>query len=623
MAFTTRPTLSGDFAMVSTTHWLATAAGMSVLERGGNAADAACAAAFTLHVVEPHLNGPGGDAPIMWTAAEGDPLVLCGQGPAPSQATAAAYRALGLDLVPGSGPLAAAVPGAVDAWLVLLRDKGTWGLEGVLEHAIALAEKGHFPIPQIGSTVESVRGLFTDHWTTSAEVYLPHGKAPSPDERLVNPALAATWKRWLSESEAGGGDRETRIERARQIWRQGFIAEAFVRAANTPTFDATGTEHAAQWEPDEQLCWEPTWEPTISHTWGDWTVHKADQWTQGPAFLQQLALLDDLTPADLTTTESGDFDAATVHRLVEGAKLAFADRDAWYGDAIPTPLDLLLDGAYTATRRSLIRDTASLGWVPGEPFEGIPARVATHITRLLRGERVLNTMSGLGEPTVQHQSVQTTDPHVSPTGETRGDTCHIDVVDQWGSMVAATPSGGWLQSNPVIPELGFPLGSRLQMAWLDEGLPNTLTPGKRPRTTLTPSIAQYGGRPTLAFGTPGGDQQDQWSFHLFARLAHDFEVTSKSGRARLDLQAALDAPNWHTEHVVGSFYPRGWIPNTIAVEGNTDPAVVGGLHRRGHEVQVGAPWSEGRLCVVARHPHTGALLAGANPRGMQGYAAGR
>ncbi|WP_022909380.1 gamma-glutamyltransferase family protein [Aestuariimicrobium kwangyangense] len=621
MAFTTRPTLSGDFAMVSTTHWLATAAGMSVLERGGNAADAACAAAFALHVVEPHLNGPGGDAPILWTASDGEPQVLGGQGPAPSHASAQAYRAMGLDLVPGSGPLAAAVPGAVDAWLVLLRDKGTWGLEGVLEHAIALAERGHFPIAQIGRTVESVRSLFTDHWTTSADVYLRDGRSPSPDERLTNPALAATWKRWLAESEAGGGDRETRIERARQVWRQGFIAEALVRAANTPTLDATGTEHAASWEPDEQLRWEPTWEPTVSHSWGDWTVHKADQWTQGPVFLQQLALLDDLTPADLTTTDSGDFDAATVHRLVEGAKLAFADRDAWYGDARPTPLDLLLDGGYTAVRRSLIREVASLGWVPGEPFEGIPAHVASHITGLLRGDRVAAAASGLGEPTVQHQ--QPTDPYVTRRGETLGDTCHIDVVDRWGTMVAATPSGGWLQSNPVIPELGFPLGSRLQMAWLDEDLPNTLTPGKRPRTTLTPSIAQYEGRPTLAFGTPGGDQQDQWSFHLFCRIAHDFETSLRGGRARLDLQTALDAPNWHTEHVVGSFYPRGWIPNTIAVEGNTDPAVVGGLHRRGHIVQVGPAWSEGRLCVVARHPHTGQLLAGANPRGMQGYAAGR
>lgn len=612
MAFTTRPTLSGDHHMAASTHHLATATGNSVLERGGNAADAACAMAFVLHVVEPHLNGPGGDAPIMITGPNLEPRVLCGQGPAPASATVDAYRGLGLGLVPGSGPLAAALPGAVDAWLVLLRDHGSWELDQVLEQAIELAEQGHHPIPQIGRTVESVRELFTEHWPTSAAIYLREGRSPSPDERLTNPALAATWRRLLTEADVPG-TREDRIEAARRVWKQGFVAQAMVAWANTETMDSSGTPHAASWTMDDLAGSEPTWEQPVSASWGDWTVYKADQWTQGPSLLQQLGLIADLAPGELETLEDDQFSAATIHRLLEGTKLAMADRDAWYGDAAPSDLAALLSTEYAADRRALIGERASLEWRPGSPG-GVAPVLASHIRALLDGTATAARAAGTGEPTVANHA----EPKVSPTGQTRGDTCHLDVVDRWGTMISATPSGGWLQSNPVIGELGFPLGSRLQMAWLDEGLPNSLAPGARPRTTLTPSLASYRGVPTLAFGTPGGDQQDQWSFHFFVRVANDFARTG-----RLDLQAAIDAPGWHSDHVIESFWPRGYRPGVAVVEQNVHPDVVAGLRTRGHQVEVGAPWSEGRLSAVGRHPRTGQLLAAANPRGMQGYAAGR
>ena len=611
MAFTTRPTLSGSFGMTASTHYQATATAMSVLERGGNAADAACAAAFVLHVVEPHLNGPGGDAPIMISHRESEPQVLCGQAPAPTSATAAHYRDLGLDLVPGSGPLAAALPGAVDAWLVLLRDHGSWELDLVLEHAIGLAQHGHHPIPQIGQTVERVRDLFTQHWTSSAQVYLADGQAPHPDRPLANPALAATWQRLLSESSVPGS-REQRIEAARRVWKQGFVAEAMVAWAGTPAMDSTGEPHAALWTLDDLAQWEPAWERPVSHSWGEWTVYKADQWTQGPSLLQQLALLE-AAPGELETLADGQFSAATVHRLLEGTKLAMADRDAWYGDARPSDLAALLSVENTAARRALIGDHANLDWRPST-IAGVQPQVASHIQALLAGTVTRASAAGTGEPTVANHA----EPEVGGHGQTRGDTCHLDVVDRWGTMISATPSGGWLQSNPVIPELGFPLGSRLQMAWLDEGLPNTLTPHRRPRTTLTPSLASYQGIPTLAFGTPGGDQQDQWSFHLFVRIAQDFARTG-----RLDLQAAVDAPNWHSDQVVESFWPRGYRPGVAVVEQQMDAEVIAGLRQRGHTVEVGPAWNEGRLSAVARHPHTGQLLAAANPRGMQGYAAGR
>lgn len=210
------------------------------------------------------------------------------------------------------------------------------------------------------------------------------------------------------------------------------------------------------------------------------------------------------------------------------------------------------------------------------------------------------------------------EPTVGADGTTRGDTCHLDVVDRWGNMVAATPSGGWLQSNPVVPELGFLLGTRLQMTWLEEGLPNSLTPGRRPQTTLTPSLALRDGVPVMAFGTPGGDQQDQWQLHFFLAVALRAQV-----RGGLDLQGAIDAPNWHNDNFPGSFHPRGMRPGSVTVEARMDPDVVEELRRRGHDVTVGAAWSEGRLCAVARDPETGVLSAAANPRGMQGYAVGR
>ena len=195
----------------------------------------------------------------------------------------------------------------------------------------------------------------------------------------------------------------------------------------------------------------------------------------------------------------------------------------------------------------------------------------------------------------------------------KGDTCHLDVVDRWGNMVAATPSGGWLQSSPTIPELGFCLGSRLQMFWLEPGLPNSLAPGKRPRTTLTPSLAFRDGQPALAFGTPGGDQQDQWQIPFF--LAH---VVSG-----MNLQAAIDAPIWHTTHFPSSFYPRGSSPGEIVVESRVGARTIDALRRRGHRVTVSDPWSLARISAVSRDPGTGMLHAAANPRGMQGYAVGR
>lgn len=598
--FTTRPTLQGTFGMVSSTHWLASQSAMAVLEDGGNAYDAAVVGAFVLHVVEPHLNGPAGEVPILLAPAGGEVRVLCGQGVAPAGATIEHYRGLGLDLVPGTGPLAAAVPGAFDAWMLLLRDHGTKSLADVLKYAIGYAENGHACVDNVGATVEAVRELFETEWTSSADVYLPGGKAPRPGELFRNPALAATWQRLLTEV-AGAGDREAQIEAAREVWRSGFIAEALVRQSGRPTMDTSGERHTGTLTAADLASWSASYETPATYDWNGWTLCKAGPWSQGPVFLQQLALL----PPELPSYGSAEY----VHLLIEGCKLAMADREAWYGDAgdDAVPLEELLSADYNAARRELIGEKASYELRPGSPGGRAP-RLCGHARVVAPAESGFDPM-GAGEPTVAR---------VAADGGTRGDTCHLDVVDRWGNMIAATPSGGWLQSNPVVPELGFPLGTRLQMAWLEPGLPNSLAPGRRPRTTLTPSIALRDGVPVLAFGTPGGDQQDQWQLHFFLAVATRAKV-----RGGLDLQGAIDAPNWHNDSFPGSFYPRGMRPGSVTVESRTDPAVVEELRRRGHDVTVGDAWSEGRLCAVARDPEAGILSAAANPRGMQGYAVGR
>ncbi|MEV5594625.1 gamma-glutamyltransferase [Streptomyces sp. NPDC052496] len=615
--FTTRPTLQGTFGMAATTHWLASQSAMAVLEDGGNAFDAAVAAGFVLHVVEPHLNGPAGEVPVILAPAGGPVRVLCGQGPAPAGASVAHYTSLGLTLVPGTGPLAAAVPGAFDAWMLLLRDHGTKSLAEVLKYAVGYAEYGHPAVERVGETVATVRELFETEWISSAEIYLPEGRPVAPGGLLRNRPLAATWRRLISEAEAASAGREAQIDAARRIWREGFIGEALAAFAARPAMDTSGERHAGTLTGDDLAAFSATYEDPVTYDWNGWTVAKAGGWSQGPALLQQLALL----PPELPGYGSAEY----VHLLIEGCKLAMADREAWYGDAAEVPVGTLLSEEYNAARRALIGERASYELRPGSP-DGRTPRLSKHALAVAAGEAAAAVPGaagrGAGEPTVATPGTPGAAPVIAPevdrSGATRGDTCHIDIVDRWGNMVSATPSGGWLQSNPVVPALGFPLGTRLQMAWLEEGLPNTLTPGRRPRTTLTPSLALRGGVPVMAFGTPGGDQQDQWQLHFLLAAALRAPV-----RGGLDLQGAIDAPNWHTDSFPGSFFPRAMRPGSVTVESRVGDEVIGELRRRGHAVTVGDAWSEGRLSAVARDPETGVLSAAANPRGMQGYAVGR
>ena len=595
--FTTRPEIDGTFGVVTSTHWIATAVGMATLEKGGNAFDAAVATAFTLQVVEPHLNGPGGDAPvIVYDVRRGKPEVICGQGPAPAGATIAHYRREGLDLVPGTGLLAACVPGTFETWMLLLRDYGTLSLAEVLAPAIAYAQNGHPLLERANATIATVAKLFREHWPTSAAVYLQNGAAPPAGTLFANKQLAATYLRILKEAESAGGDRVAQIERARKTWSQGFVAEAIGRFCRTQeVMDSSGARHRGVLTADDMARWTPPVEAPLTYDYCRYTVCKTGPWGQGPVMLQQLALLkgfglDGLDPAG----------PELIHLQVECAKLAYADRESFYGDPdfVPVPMATLLSDAYNAARRQLVAPTASLELRPGS-IEGFGAVVKFPDRAPAAAGAAAAAAAGTGEPTV------------GKLGGVRGDTVHFDIVDQAGNMVSATPSGGWLQSSPVIPELGFCLGTRAQMFWLEEGHPAALAPGKRPRTTLTPALALRDGEPYLACGTPGGDQQDQWITQMFLRHVH----------AGLNLQEAIDAPAWHSEHFPSSFWPRTARPGVLVVEGRVPKATVAELERRGHIVEVGPDWSEGRLTAAARDGIR--RRAAANPRGMQGYAAGR
>ncbi len=611
MPFTTRPELRGTFGAVASTHWLASATGMGVLERGGNAFDAAVAAGFVLQVVEPHLNGPGGEVPILGCRPDDpEPFVICGQGCAPAGATTGHFRALGLDLVPGTGQLAACVPGAFGAWLTLLRDWGTASLREVLAPAIGYAASGHALVPRISAAIGSMRELFETEWRSSAAIYLPNGAVPQPGALFRNPVLAGFYTALLAEAETAGS-RDRQIERALDYWYRGPVAEAVDRFARTEVMDVSGRRHRGLLTADDLARWSPAIERPLAVDHGRYRVFKCGPWSQGPALLQALQILSGVDLAEMDPV-GPDF----IHTVAETIKLVMADRDAWYGDDPAVPLEALLSTDYAAERRALIGASASTALRPGAPG----GRAPTLPPVVLAGTRARGV--GAGEPTMAAQGgpVPATldrrgEAVLTPDGVRRGDTCHVDTVDRWGNMVAATPSGGWFQSSPAIPELGWGLTVRGQMFWLQEGLASSLAPGRRPRTTLTPSFAFRDGRPYLAFGTPGGDQQEQWSLAFFLRHVHH----------RMDLQEAIDAPGFHTDDLVASFWPREVAPGSLTLEGRVPPETAAELRRRGHAVTVGDDWSEGRLSACARESDGDAFVvkAGSNPRGMQGYAVGR
>ncbi|MBY5532599.1 gamma-glutamyltransferase family protein [Rhizobium leguminosarum] len=592
-AFTTRPEILGTFGVVTSTHWIASAVGMSILEKGGSAFDAAVATGFVLQIVEPHLCGPGGDMPAVIYSKKKDKVeVICAQGPAPAGATIEHYTAEGLSLIPGDGLLATVIPGSFDGWMLMLRDYGSMSVRDVLEPAIYYAEHGHPMLPRVSATIKGLAAFFEKEWPTSYETWLPGGSAPEARANFKNPVLAETWKRVIAEAETKSG-REAQVQAARDAFYRGFVAEKIDDYLKTAeVMDASGNRHKGVLTANDMANWSATIEEPLTYDYHGWTIAKIGPWGQGPVFLQTLSILKGF---DLAAMDPAGADF--VHTVVEAMKLAFADREIYYGDPdfSEVPIAYLLSETYAAERRKLVGADASFDLRPGI----VPGFEAQHDLTM----KMLGADSKTGavyEPTMAHLS------------EKRGDTVHIDVIDRDGNMVSVTPSGGWLQSSPTVPGLGFCLNSRAQMFWLKSGLPTSLAPGKRPRTTLTPSLGLYEGRPTLAFGTPGGDQQEQWQLSFFLRYINH----------KLNLQAAIDQPLFHTSHFPGSFYPRTREPGSLMAEANFGPEVLDALRSKGHKLTVADPWTIGRL-TAARRDADGLLRAAATPRLMQAYAIGR
>jgi gamma-glutamyltranspeptidase/glutathione hydrolase len=579
--FTTRPVISGTFGVVATTHWLGSQSGMSILEKDGNAFDAAVAASFVLQVVEPQMFGLFGDSVTLFQTKGRIPQVICGQGVAPAGASIEHYRREGLALVPFDGLLAAVVPGAFDAAMVMLRDHGTIGLAEALEPAIGYAQNGYPVIHSVAATIAGAEALFRDEWKSSAAIYLPGGRAPQPGEILANRDLAATYMRLIQEANDGGGSRERRIEAARAAFYNGFIAEAVEKfSLHTEVLDVTGARRKGVLCANDFATWQARYEVPVAYEYNGLTVCKAGPWSQGPVLLQILALLKGFDVGG-TDVEGPDF----IHTFVEAMKLAFADRDAWYGDPnfVDVPLQTLLSESYNGMRRKLISERASFEIQPGSP-DGRPPTLPALAT---------------ANSQVAHQVAV-------------GDTCHIDVIDCHGNVVAVTPSGGFLQCSPVIPSLGSGLGNRAQSFWLQEGLAASLAPGRRPRTTLSPTLALRSGEAVLACGSPGADSQEQWIAQFLLRHVEH----------KLNLQAAIDAPSIQTEHLFKSIYPRESIPGKVVLENRFPEATITELNRRGHNLRLSGAWSSAnRVCAAARD---GKLLhAAATPRLQQAYAVGR
>ena len=602
--FTTRPEVVGTFGVVTSTHWLATAAGMAILEKGGNAFDAAVATGLALHVLEPDQNGAGGETPLILYCARTDEVkVVCGQGPAPAGATVAAYRALGLDLVPGIGLLPAVVPGSFGAWMLLLSDYGTLSLRDVMAPAVGYARDGFSLIPQVSQAIANVQNLFETEWRSSAAVFLPGGAVPSPGRLFRAPALADTFDRLIGEAERAGGSREAQIEAARRAFYEGFVAEAIDRfCRETEVLDTSGRRHTGFLTGDDMASWKATLEEPRNYDYHGYTVCKTGPWGQGPVFLQQLALLKGFDLAAMGTA-SADF----VHTVAECTKLAFADREVFYGDPdfVEVPMETLLGDAYNVERRRLVGQEASHELRPGVvPDHGGPidARPKGSTRDIARPEAL-----DFGAPIPLEQLAEA----AARAAPSHGDTTHFDIIDRDGNMVSGTPSGGWLSGSPVVPGLGFALSARGQMFWLDEDAPSVLAPGKRPRTTLTPGLVLKDGVPYMVFGTPGGDRQDQWALHAFLRHVH----------FGLNLQEAIDAPEFHTNHAPSSFYPREASLGHLAVEGRLGEETIAALGKRGHGVAVFDDYALGYVTAATRSD--GLLKAAASPRRMKCYAAGR
>ena len=521
------PRLIGAHGAVAANSYLSVNAGVDILKAGGNAIDAACAATLVEGLVNPQMHTLGGECPILIRpAGESRVISLNGDTAAPMAATPQAFLSRGLKDAPEEGILAAGVPAVFSAIMTALSRWGTMSFRDVSAHARELAAKG-FPVSaglrhQHKYGIAHLRDKLLAEWPGSAQLYLREGRVPEVGELMKNPALARVLG-YVANS------RDPHAE-----FYRGDVAAEIAKFSR---------EREGLLEREDLEQFETRIEEPVSLRFGDIELFKCGFWSQGPAELQTVALmwprLKGMAPG------SADY----CHLLIEAMKLAFADREQYYGDGM-VPGDVLLSQAYTAQRAKLIdMRTSNRELRPGDALRNAPL--------LPQDERFTPKDWGAG-------------------------TVHIDVIDAKGNMASFTPSGGWIKDAEVMPALGFPLSVRMMTFYLAPAHhPNVVAPGKRPRTTLTPSLAFKNGRPWMTFGTMGGDNQGQWLLQFFLYRA----------AFGMRLQDAIEAPRLSTEHFPGFFAPHQGVPNRARIEARFGAKVIDELRRRGHDLDVAPDWT--------------------------------
>ena len=580
-ADTTRPLVMARRGMAVSGHPLASEAGVEMFRRGGNAVDAGVATVFAQAVVEFDRFGLGGEVPILiYLAERGEVVAINGHGWAPRKATLEWFRERNIPAIAGDCFLPAIVPAVVDSLALALREFGTLTLAETLEPAIRLAKEG-FPVYEpLRGRLASVAPRFRQEWPSSAEALLPGGEVPAVGDLLIQTDLGRTLER-LADASAGAEDRQAGIDAARDLFYRGDMAREIVAFQKTfPCTDDVGITSTGLLEESDLAEYAARVEEPASTQYRGVEVYKVGFWSQGPVLLQTLNLLEGFNLQSL-----GHNTPVYIHLLAEAMRLAYADREWYYADPdfVGVPAEGLLSKAYAAERRKLIDlETPVFQLRPGNPYPY---------------ER------GLTEQPVPIEVAFRPDP--PGTTGTR-------VADGSGNLFSATPSGGWFTSSPVIPGLGFVLGTRGQSFWLDETSANRLEPGKQPRTTLTPSLALRDGKPFLAWGTPGGDVQDQVNLQVLLNMVE----------FGMDAQEAVEAPLFQIFDFPPSFYPREVNEGALALERRTSAGIAAALEAIGYRVRMAGEWSIGDATALEVDRDRGVLFGAAGPRRNKSYAIG-
>ncbi len=568
-ADTLRPEILGTHGIVAAGRHYSVSAGVRVIQQGGNAIDAGVATVFAAAVCEISHFGLGGESPVMiYDAKTREIIVINGQGSAPKEATPELFKAQGR--IPGNGPLAATLPAVVDAMALALETKGTMRLSQVMQPAIELADG--FPMYAFLRDVLISERSATEQYEWSAKTYYPNGRIPDVGEIFRQPNLARTLRAIAAAEKASfvrTKNRITAIRAGRNAFYKGDIARRIAAADRAAggvfTYEDLASFHGAIEKP-------------ATTSFHGFDVYKALPWNQGPVLLQTLNILEGM---DLR--RMGDNSADYLHSVHEAIKLAYADRNAYYGDPafVKVPLAGLLSKPYATERRALIGPKASLEHRVGDPFKF--------------------------DPTVKPPSKRYT-PHAQGDGPSGpiGDTTCVDVVDKDGNLFSATPSSGWLLGGAFVAgDTGVPLSNRMQVFDLDPASPNLLVGGKRPRTTLTPTLVLKDDKPFLAISTPGGDSQDQQILNVLLRIL----VFGKG------IQEAIEDPRINSLHPFSSFDNHESEPGVLEIESRVPQPVRDALTARGHRLRVLGPYGMSTgVVAVGVNPQTGTLRGGADVR---------